>query len=145
MNKQKRKELDLFKTQKIDGNRIANTSIKSYNSEATKATREKYWTQIVNYLIDNPSRTSRQIAKALNIERTTLTGVLRKMQDVKLIYISTIVVCNHSNREVRCYSIVTKETKATAERQLLEDREKKAERAKQRRLRYLEDRDNEAA
>ena len=90
----------------IKGKQIATTSIKSYHSEEVKKKIPKQEKLVLDYLSKIKEANSRQIAKALDIERTSITRTIYNLQYKQgLVIITKEDQCPITSRQVRWYAL----------------------------------------
>ena len=90
----------------IGGKQIATTAIKSYHSKEVKEKIPKQEKLVLDYLNKIKEANSRQIAKALDIERTSVTRTIYNLQYKQgLVVITKEDKCPITSREVRWYAL----------------------------------------
>jgi len=93
----------------INGKWIATTSIDSYHSKDLPNKMGKQALSVIKYLQKVNDATTRQLAKRLDIERTSVTRTIHNLQHKQgLVIITREDRCPDTNRVVRFYGLKTK-------------------------------------
>lgn len=89
----------------IKGKSIARTSIESYHSSDVQRKIPKQEKAVVIYLTKIEAQTSRGIASALGMERSSVTRTLFNLQEEGVVVVAKVAPCPITGRNVRWYSL----------------------------------------
>jgi|19_taG_2_1085344.scaffolds.fasta_scaffold20762_2 DNA invertase Pin-like site-specific DNA recombinase len=105
MKKKKEKRENLKGSILINGKNIAKTSIKAYNEKDVKKKIPKQANTVRQYLKTVESQTSRGIAKALEMERASVTRTLFNLTQKKVVHVLKVAPCPITQKHVRWYAL----------------------------------------
>ena len=105
MKSENKKQKNLKGNIHINGKNIAKTSIEAYHAEDVKKKIPKQATTVRQYLTTVDSQTSRGIAKALNMERASVTRTLFDLTQKKVVHVLKVEPCPITLKHVRWYAL----------------------------------------